>query len=147
MATTFFTRIQEASEDETELFKEISMADHQVKGVCVLVNEIKPYTSCPKHRKKVDEEGHCPSCGEGTVDEKLLYEDFRCNLLIEDENDESNVVTVTAFRKHFNMLHLETNDEDLVNEVLEEELVGKECQVDYNAEGNQDNVAVKLVIM
>ena len=147
MVFTSFTKIKEAGKDETELFKGISMADHQVTGVCVLVNEIKPYTSCPKHRKKVDEEGHFPSCGDGTVDEKLLYEDFRCNLLVEDENNESNVITVTAFRKHFNMLDLKTNDENLVNEVLEEELVGKECQVDYNAVGNQDNVAVKLKIM
>ena len=147
MATTSFTRIKEASEDETELFNDISMADHQVKGVCVLVNDIKLYMSCPKHRKKVDDDGHCPSCEEGSVDKILLYEDFRCNLLVEDENDESNVITVTAFRKHFDMLDLKTNDENLVNEVLEEELVGKECQVDYNNVGNQDNIAVKLIIM
>ena len=70
---------------------------------------------------------------------------FHCLLQVEDPNDET-IKSILVFRRLLN-IQLKTSTETEVNEVMEEEVVGKMLKVDYNTQNEEDDVAVKVTVL
>ena len=70
---------------------------------------------------------------------------FHCLLQVEDPND-GTIKSVLVFWRLLN-IQLKTSTETEVNEVMEEEVVGKMLKVDYNTQNEEDDVAVKVTVL
>ena len=143
IATTNFTKTQDATYAEVKLFDNVQLGDAQVTGSCVMINNFHYYKSCKKHYTKLDEESQCTVCGD--VVQQSGNMDFRCGLLMED--DDEKVVDITIFRRHLNIEIKEDEEEDTVVEQIEECIVGKRCKIDYNEAGDDDKVAIKVTTL
>ena len=144
MGTTPFTKIVVADQDEIDLFADVEISDKKVNGICLMFNNLSFYKSCKTHLLKLDDIGCCAQCGQiEKNDEKL---DFRCSLVIHDSNDDS-MVEIVIFLRHLNINFEKIQDETTLIEILEHSIVGKPCQIHYNENGNDNNVAVKVTIM
>ena len=144
MATTNFSAIKDATQSETDLFKDVKIADKKLQGTCMMFNNLNLYKSCSKHLLKLDESGNCGQCDPNSTTAKSA--DFRCSLII--ENPENEILTeIAIFKRH---LKLDIDDdciEETLIEMIEEAVVGKECEIHYNENGTDNNVAVKLTVM
>lgn len=148
MATTNFTRIKKASPDQSGVFKDVKLADEKITGTCLMFSDLSYYASCKKHLTKLSENKCCPECGE--VDENEIKMDLRCKMIVEDENDDEQMVSITVFMKHLEK-NLDTDftnvdDEDVVAGILDDKVTGKVCEVHFNKAGTDNNVAVKVKV-
>ena len=76
--------------------------------------------------------------------------DLRCKMIVEDENDDEQMVSITVFMKHLEK-NLDTDltnvdDEDVVARILDDKVTGKVCEVHFNKAGTDNNVAVKVKV-
>ena len=68
-------------------------------------------------------------------------------MLIENEVEDS-IDRIVIFRRHLNIeLSEDDDEEDNLIEKLEDVIVGKVCKVDYNEKGEDNNVAVRVIVM
>ena len=142
MGTTPFTKIAVAKQSEIDLFADVKIADKKVDGMCLMFNNLNYYRSCKKHLTKLDDMGCCSQCGQMEKDDEKL--DFRCSLVINTSDDD--MVEIVIFLRHLNIKINENHDESELIEMIEQTIVGKMCQVHYNENGDDNNVAVKLMI-
>ena len=146
MATTNFTKITDATPSEVILFNDVKIADKKILGTCIMFNNLDLYKSCKKHKTKLDDEGMCAQCGQ--LEKKDEIVDFRCCLVVGDPEkvDEENMTEVVIFKRHLKIDIDGDIDEDKLIEILEDSVVAKECEIHYNENGDQNNVAVKVTI-
>ena len=147
MATTNFTKIKDASTEESDIFADVQIADHVIEGLCIMFNNLSYYSSCKKHLTKLSEDSCCQECGQiGKEDGKT---DFRCSLIIENCEDGS-MSSIVIFKRHLdiNQNSDDTDDETEAKliEIIEDKVVGKNCQVHYNEVGDDNNVAIKVTV-
>ena len=57
MATTNFTKIKVATQEQIEIFDDVDIADHKITGTCVMFNDLSYYKSCNKHLSRLSEDG------------------------------------------------------------------------------------------
>ena len=162
LATTNYTKIDDASTEETDLFKNTKIADKSIEGTCVMFNEYQYYKSCATHSSKLDDKSHCTRCGE--LKETSTKQDFRCTLFIEEnekqgkkgdkdeittdeEQDDEEVAAIKIFRRHVDIEILDTDDENTVQEKLENHVYMKVMKVQYNEIGPDNYIAVKVTIV
>ena len=167
MATTNVTKIHEATPDQIDVFSDIKLADKMIHGVCMMFSDFNYYRSCKKHLTKLDEDGKCLNCGELIKDDSKP--DFRCTLIIEDSNktgadvdekedtdeknvdqdddqDDDSVISIVVFMRHLGIQVGNNDNEEQILDTLEENIVGKLCEIHYNVVGVDNNVAVKVSI-
>ena len=145
MATTNFTKITAGSKSEAEIFADVKIADEKVEGICQMFVDLDLYRCCKKHLSKLDDDGCCPHCGK--VENDMIEADFRCSLVITNGDEDTDTETkILIFKRHINIEISVKDDEDKLIEVLEKLLVGKKCKVDYNRNGDDNNIAVKVMI-
>ena len=143
MSTTNFTKIRNASQYQIDLFSNVQIADHKISGVCVMFNDLSFYKTCKKHLTKLGDDDSCTHCGQ--IDKDDGKADFRCALIVENTDDDSMSVIV-IFKRHIEIDLTSDDDEAKVIEILEEKIVGKSCTIHYNNKGDENNVAVKVII-
>ena len=144
IATTNFTKIVDGSQGELDFFKDVKIADEKIDGIYLMFNNLHHYKSCKKHQSKLDDSGNCNHCKNfNNQDEKT---DFVCSLVLEKSEDEMPV-EIAIFRRHLDIAIDENLSEPDLIEFLEQLLVGKQCQVDYNVVGSDNNVAIRLIIL
>ena len=104
-----------------------------------MFNNLSCYTSCKKHQSKLDDNGNCNHCQQfNKLDEKA---DFRC-LLVLEKSDDNSLLEIAIFKRHLDVTLDDSLSESDLIEQLEQILIGKQCQVDYNVIGTDNNVAV-----
>ena len=143
MATTNFTKIVEATQNDIDLFADVEIADNKIEGVCIMFNDLNYYKTCKKHMNKLEDDGCCSQCGQTEKDDGRV--DFRCSMLIENSDDDS-MIAITIFKRHLKIDLSESDDETKLIELLEDTVVGKQCQIHYNRVGDENNLAVKVTI-
>ena len=143
MSTTNFTKIREASQYQIDLFSNVEIADHKISGVCVMYNDLSYYKTCKKHLTKLGDDGSCTHCGQNDKDDGKA--DFRCTLIVENTDDDS-MSAIVIFKRHLEIDLNSDDDEDKLIEVLEESIMGKSCTIHYNHKGDENNVAIKVII-
>ena len=144
MATTNFTKLKVATQEQIEIFAEVDIADHKITGTCVMFNDLSYYKSCNKHLSRLSDDGCCSDCGHiGKDDGKV---DFRCSLIIEDCDDDT-MVAVVIFKRHLELNLCYDDDEDKLIQGLEDNVIGKKCQIYYNDPGGENNVAIRVKII
>ena len=146
LATTKFTKIKEATEIEAELFINTPIADKCITGTCIMISNLLTYNACPYHSNKISDEGQCPGCTPSENKKLKPNNDFKCNLVIESDND-SSIVQIATFKRHLNIDTWSEDVEENIIEKLEEKIVGKICKIDYNVRGSDDNFAERVVIV
>ena len=113
-----------------------------------MFNDLTYYASCKRHLTKLSDNNCCPECGD--LDAKEIRMDLRCKMIVKDENDEDQIISITVFRKHLEKYINEDltieHDEEKVAEILEDKVSCKKCEVHYNSAGSQNNVAVKVKV-
>ena len=145
LATTNFTKITEGSKSEVEIFADVQIADKKLEGICQMFVDLDVYTCCKKHLSKLDDDGCCPHCGK--VDNDMIEADFRCSLIITNGDEDTETETkILIFKRHIDIKISVNDDEDKLIERLEKLLVGKNCKVHYNKIGEDNNIAVKVMI-
>ena len=139
LATTKYTKIEKASPNEVALFTNIKIAENVVEGSCIMYTNLTSYQSCQKHQSKLDVDGECERC-QAKIDQEKSFQDFYCNLQIEDGED---VQAILVFKRHLTkIIQLEDNN---LEESLEDKLVGKVVRVHFNSKDNSDDkIAVKV---
>ena len=143
LGTTTLTTIREAKEEETKLFANTMIADKKIDAECAMFNEFSYYKSCRQHNAKLTENGQCKVCGQVEKDDGKL--DFRATLLL--VTADGSIVPITVFRRLLDIEIQEDDTEEIVCEKVENHIVGKRCQIDYNENGDDDNIAVKIEIL
>ena len=77
----------------------------------------------------------------------MIEADFRCSLVITSGDDDTETETkILIFKRHIKVEISVKDDEDKLIEVLEKLLFGKKCKIYYNKIGDDNNVAVKVMI-
>ena len=145
LATTNFTKILDATTGEADLFADVKIADKKLQGTCLMFNNLNIYKSCKKHMTRLDD-GICGECGQTEMENQKA--DFRCSLVIFDPNaEDDNMTEITIFKRHLNVnIDVDCNEEKLI-QILENSIVDKECEIHYNENGDDNNVAVKLTLI
>ena len=67
--------------------------------------------------------------------------------LVLEKSEDELPVEIAIFRRHLDVAIDENLSEPDLIEFLEQLLIGKQCQVDYNEVGADNNVAVRLIIL
>ena len=144
LVTNKQSQIQKGAEDEREKFKNVNIAEKKVEGCCVMFTNMSSYNACSKYLIKVDQYMTCLGC-EKTLRKDEMITDFHCMLQIED-NEESTIKSLLAFRRLLNVDVQDMNEEE-IHEIIEKKLVGKVLRIDYNTAREDDDVAVKVTVI
>ena len=149
MATTIFTKIHNATPDQSDVFKDVKISDKKIDGTCIMFTDLNYFRSCKKDLTKIDEDGKCYYCGD--LDIEGSKPDFRCSLIIElkeksDDIEDDAITSIVVFMRHLGMEVTNEDKEDKIIELLEERIVGKMCEVYYNVIGEDNKLVVKVAI-
>ena len=144
LATLKHSQIGNGSKEENNQFQNVRIAEKSVEGFCIMFSNMSTYIACPLHLTKLDQNMTCAGCEKSIPEDKAII-DFHCLLQVEDPNDET-IKSILVFRRLLN-IQLKTSTETEVNEVMEEEVVGKMLKVDYNTQNEEDDVAVKVTVL
>lgn len=144
LTTNRYTQIQNGSQEERDVFKNVRVAENTIEGTCVMFTNMSTYNACTKHLIKLDQYLTCAGCQKKLTDEEINI-DFHCMVQIEDDADAS-MKSILVFKRLLKV-HVQNNNEEDIGEILEEHLVGKKLKIDYNTPHEDDAVAVKIVVI
>ena len=111
-----------------------------------MFNNLNIYKSCKKHTTRIDDDGTCGECGQ--TEKENQKTDFRCSLVIfNPAGEDNNMTEIAIFKRHLNVnIDIDCDEEKLI-QILENSIVDKECEIHYNENRDDNNVAVKLTLI
>ena len=116
-------------------YDHITLGDEKTTTVCIGLGRVYGYYGCKKCWKKVYEDAEkCENCNIPT-DEKT--KEFSCELYLEIADE---VLTAQAFKRQFPNINLQAVDLDTVETVLEDHIVGKKMEIEYNEGEKEDSI-------
>ena len=133
LATTKFTTISEAIEDNKLQFGNISLGESQMEGKILGFSEINIYNSCDKHWSKLDDEDICPKCEGPAMKIKV---DFHTELYIQDSTSDE-MKSFLIFKRQIIKMINETDEKDLIEKRLAD-LEGLDCTIEYDEPENEE---------
>ena len=133
LATTKFTKLIEAAEDDKTQFENVSLGQSQMDGIVIGFSEINSYNSCDKHWNKLDDDNICPKC-EGPASK--IKVDFHAELYIQDINNE-DMKSFLIFKRQLKMITSIENEEALAHDLTQ--LEGVQCRIEYDEPENEES--------
>ena len=138
LATMPTTIIRQVSKMEESKFSHMTLGDEKAIGSCVGIGKVFAYYGCKNCWKKVEPDAQlCARCNKSTEDRCM---EFSAELYIEIEEE---IMTAQGFKRQFPGEKIETVEEDEITELLENRVVGKKIEFEYN-EGEK-NDEIKLI--
>ena len=132
LATLPTTLIREISKNEEKKYSHIRLGDEEGSGECIGIGKTFGYFGCNNCWKKVEiETTFCGACSAST-DTRTM--EFSTELYVEIDDE---VLTLQGFRRHFPQLKVETIETEDIEEILENEFIGKKINIEFN-EGNEE---------
>jgi hypothetical protein len=138
LSTIPITIIRQVNKMEETKFSHMTLGDEKARGSCVGIGKVFAYYGCKNCWKKVEPDAQtCVRCNKSTEDKSM---EFSAELYIDIEDE---VMTAQGFKRQFPGEKIETVDEEEITEILENRIVGKNIELEYN-EGEK-NEEIKLI--
>ena len=116
-------------------YDHITLGDDRATSVCIGLGKVYGYYGCHNCWKKVEEDDdHCKKCNTPTDNKSM---EFSAELYMEMDED---VITAQAFKRQLTGVKIETIDNEDIEKILEEHLVGKKIEMEYNAGQKEDSI-------
>lgn len=116
-------------------YDHITLGDERATSICIGLGKVYGYYGCNNCWKKVeDDDEHCQKCNTST-DRKTT--EFSVELYLEMDDD---VITAQAFKRQFLGLNIQTIEHEEIEMSLEEHIVGKKMEIEYNSGEKEDGI-------
>ena len=132
LATLPTTLIKSLVSTEQKQWSHIRLGDEEGSGDCIGIGKTFGYFGCANCWKKVEVDAtFCTKCSAETTNRTM---EFSAELYIEIDNE---ILTFQGFRRHFPHLKVESIEADDIEQMMENEFVGKKIDMEFN-EGDED---------
>ena len=125
--------------DNDKIFEHVTVGEFEVSGIVLGYGEIHVYNACVISWMKIRESNKCDAHGEKIEDCQYKIE-FVLDIYV-DTGDE--VETFSGFRRHFNLVDKDAEEEQLEG-ILDDKYVSHKTRIEYNQD--KDEIGKKRIV-